>query len=40
LTGPRFAAQVEAMASLVEAHSNNFKAAAVAKEVIAIKYSN
>ena len=40
LTGPRFAGQVAAVVSLVEAPSNNCKAAAVAKEVIAIKYSN
>jgi hypothetical protein len=40
LTGPQFAAQVAAAVSLVEAHSNNGKAAALAKEVIAIKYSN
>jgi hypothetical protein len=35
LTGPRFAGQVAA-ASLVEAPSNNGKAAAVAKEIMAI----
>jgi len=40
LTGPRFAGQVAAVVSLVEAPSNNCKAAAVAKEVMAIKYSN
>ena len=40
LTGPRFAGQVAAAVSLVEVHSNCGKAAAVAKEVMAIKYSN
>jgi hypothetical protein len=40
LTGPQFAAQVEAVASLVEAPASHFKAAAVAKEVMAIKYGN
>jgi hypothetical protein len=40
LAGPQFAAQVAAAVSLVEAHSNYGKAAAVAKEVMAIKYSN
>jgi hypothetical protein len=40
LTGPQFAAQVAAAVSLVEAHSNCGKAAAVAKEVMTIKYSN
>jgi hypothetical protein len=40
LTGPQLAAQVAAAVSLVEAHSNYGKAAAVAKEVMAIKYSN
>ena len=37
LTGPKFAAQVAAVVSLVEAPSNCGKAAAVAKEVMAIK---
>jgi len=36
LTGPRFAGQVAAAVSLVEAPSNNRKAAAVAMEVMAI----
>jgi hypothetical protein len=40
LAGPQFAAQVTAVASLVEAHSNCGKAAAVAKKVMAIKYGN
>jgi len=40
LTGPRFAAQVAAVVSLVEAPSNCSKAAAVAKEAITIKYGN
>jgi hypothetical protein len=40
LAGPRFAAQVAAVVSLVEAPSNCGKAAAVAKEVMAIKYGN
>jgi hypothetical protein len=40
LSGPRFAGQVAAAVSLVEVHSNCGKAAAVAKEVMAIKYSN
>ena len=40
LTGPRFAGQVAAVVSLVEAPSNNCKAAAVAKEAMAIKYGN
>ena len=40
LTGPQFAAQVAAAASLVEAPANHFKATSVAKEVMAIKYSN
>jgi hypothetical protein len=40
LTGPQFAAQVAAAVSLVEANSNCGKASAVAKEVMAIKYSN
>ena len=40
LTGPRFAGQVAAVVSLVEAPFNNCKAAAVSKEVMAIKYSN
>jgi hypothetical protein len=40
LTGPRFTGQVAAVVSLVEAPSNSCKGAAVAKEVMAIKYSN
>jgi hypothetical protein len=40
LTGPQFAAQVAAMASLVEAPANHRKATAVAKEVMDIKHSN
>jgi hypothetical protein len=40
LSEPRFAGQVAAAVSLVEAHSNCGKAAAVAKEVIAINYGN
>jgi hypothetical protein len=40
LAGPRFAAQVVAVVGLVEAPANHWKATTVAKEVIAIKYSN
>jgi hypothetical protein len=40
LAGPRFPAQVAAVVSLVEALINCGKAAAVAKEVMAIKYCN
>jgi hypothetical protein len=40
LTGLQFAAEVAAAVSLVEPHSNCGKAAAVAKEVMVIKYSN
>jgi hypothetical protein len=40
LTGPRFAGQVAAAVSLVEAPCNNSKAAAVAKEVMAIMLGN
>jgi hypothetical protein len=40
LTGPRFAGQVAAAVSLVEAPSNNGKAAAVAKVVMAIVLGN
>ena len=40
LTGPRFAGQVAAAVSLVEAPANHCKASTVAKEVMAIKYSN
>ena len=40
LTGPQFAAQVAAAVSLVEAPANHWKATTVAKEVMAIKYSN
>jgi hypothetical protein len=40
LTGPQFAAQVAAAVSLVEAPTNHCEASTVAKEVMAIKYSN
>ena len=40
LFGPRFAGQVAAALSLIEVRSNCSKAAAVAKEIMAIKYSN
>ena len=40
LAGPRFPVQVAAVVSLVEAPSSCGKAAAVAKEVMAIKYGN
>jgi hypothetical protein len=40
LTGPQFAAQVAAVVSLVEAPANHYKAAAVAKKAMAIKYGN
>jgi hypothetical protein len=40
LTGPRFAAQVAAVVSLVEAPANHCKAITVAKEAMAIRYSN
>jgi predicted anti-sigma-YlaC factor YlaD len=40
LTGPQFAAQVAAAVGLVEAHSYCGKAAAVAKEVMVIRFSN
>jgi hypothetical protein len=40
LTGPQFAAQVAAVASLVEAPAKHRIATTVAKEVMAIKYSN
>ena len=40
MTGPQFAGQVAAAVSLVEAPSNNGKAAAVAKEVMAIMPGN
>ena len=40
MTGPQFAAQVAAAVSLVEAPANHWKATTVAKEVMAIKYSN
>jgi hypothetical protein len=40
LVGPRVAAQVAAVVSLFEAPSNCGKAAAVAKEAMAIKYGN
>jgi hypothetical protein len=39
-TGPRFAAQVAVVVGLVEAPANHRKATTVAKEVMAIKYSN
>jgi dihydropteroate synthase len=40
LTGPRFAAQVAAVVGLVEDPANHYEAAAVAKEIMAIKYGN
>jgi hypothetical protein len=40
LTGPRFAAQVAAVVSLVEAPAHHFKASTVAKEVMAINLGN
>jgi hypothetical protein len=40
LTGPRFAGQVAAAASLVEAPANHCKAPTVAKEVMAIRFGN
>jgi hypothetical protein len=40
VTGLQFAAQVEALVSLVEAPANHRMATAVAKEVMAIKYGN
>jgi hypothetical protein len=40
LTGSQFAAQVEAVYSLVEAPANHRMATTVVKEVMAIKYSN
>jgi hypothetical protein len=40
LTGPRIAALVAAAVSLVEAPAYHCKASTVAKEVMAIKYSN
>ena len=40
LTGPRFAGQVAAAVSLVEASANHCKASTVAKEVMAIRYGN
>ena len=40
LTGPQFAAQVAAVVSLVKASANHRKATTVAKEAMAIKYSN
>ena len=40
LTGPRFAAQVAAVVSLVQAPANHRKATTVAKEVMAIMPSN
>ena len=40
LTGPRFAAQVAAVVSPVEAPANHRKATTVAKEVMAIRFGN
>jgi hypothetical protein len=40
LTGPKFAAQVAAVVSLVEAPANHCKATTVAKEVMAIMFGN
>jgi hypothetical protein len=40
LTGPRFVAQVAALVGQVEAPANHYKAAAVAKEIMAIKYGH
>jgi hypothetical protein len=40
LAGPRFAGQVAAAVGLVEALSNNGKAAAVAMEIMAIMLGN
>jgi hypothetical protein len=40
MTGPRFAGKVAAAVSLVETSSNNGKAAAVAKKVMAIMLRN
>jgi hypothetical protein len=40
LTGPQFAAQVEAVMSLVVAPANHRRATTVAKEILAIKYFN
>jgi hypothetical protein len=40
LTGPRFAAQVAAAVSLVEAPTNHCKASTVANEVMAIMFGN
>ena len=40
LTGPRFAGQVAAAVSLVDVHSNCGKAAAVSKEVMAIRFGS
>ena len=40
MTGPQFSAQVAAVVSLVEAPANHCKATTVAKEVMAIRYSN
>jgi hypothetical protein len=39
-TGQQFAAQVGAVASIVEAPANHRKTTAVAKEIMAIPYSN
>ena len=40
LTGLRFAAQVAAVVSLVEAPASHYEATTAAKEVMAIKYTN
>jgi hypothetical protein len=40
LTGLKFAAQVAAVASLVEAPANHYKVSTVAREAMAIKYGN
>jgi hypothetical protein len=40
LTGPRFVAQVAALVGLVEATANHYEAAAVAKEIMAIRYGH
>ena len=40
MTGPRFAAQVAAAVSLVEAPANHWKATTVAKEAMAIRFGN
>ena len=40
MSGPRFAAQVAAAVSLVEAPANHWKATTVAKEAMAIRFGN